>query len=144
MLLTSCATADLSRADVAGVVVDAFAAADTEVTDVDVGAAPVDGRWPATAEIDGQTVTVQVDTQEGRVVSLDLGSGTPALTQEQLEAVAAHADNPSQDRARRGQLLVLFAVFAAVVAGGLAVARQLRLREEAHTVEPTPTHGNDL
>lgn len=141
--LGACASADLDRDDVAGVVEGAFAAADADVSDIEVGPEPVDGRWTVSAEVEGRPLDLEVDAGAGRVVSIDFGTETVVLTQEQLEDVAAHAHNPAADRARRGRLLTTFVVFAALVAGGLAVARQLRLREEAQLASRTTTDATD-
>lgn len=129
--LGACASPELARDDVAGVVEGAFAAADADVSDIEVGSDLVDGRWEVSAVVEGRPLDLQVAHDAGRVVSIDFGTETVVLTQAQLEDVAAHADNPAADRARRNRLLTTFVVLAALIAGGLAVARQLRLREEA-------------
>lgn len=131
ILAAGCGTPDLDRDDVAGVVTDAFAEADLAVESVEVGAEPVDGRWPADVVVDGRSLAAAVDAGSGRVTSLDLGTGIAPFTEEQLEAVASHADNPAADAARRRQIITVVLLAVLLVAGGLAVARQLRLREEA-------------
>lgn len=129
--VAACGSADLAREDVDDVVVGAFASADVEVTDVEVAEAPVDGAWPVTAKLPQREIELAVDASSGRVVRIDFGVDAAPLTQEQLEDIAAHADNPAADRARRNRLVLLFVALFGLMAGGLAVARQLRLREEA-------------
>lgn len=136
--LGACASADLGRDEVAGVVESAFDAADAEVSGIEVGPEQVEGRWPVSAEVSGRPLDLEVDAGAGRVVRIDFGTETVVLSREQLEDVAAYADNPAADRARRGRLITAFVLFAALIAGGLAVARQLRLREEAEQSRVSP------
>jgi len=137
LLLGACGSADLRRGDVAGVVEGAFADAGREVTDVEVAAEPVDGRWPARATLGRREVEVEVDAGSGRVVRLDLGSGPSSLEQDDLEAIAAHEENPAAERARQRTVLVSVTLLAAAIASGLVLARRLRLREERLAAQPS-------
>lgn len=131
LLLGSCASADLGRGDVADVVEGAFEAAGQEVTDIDAASEPVEGRWPVSATLEDRSVELEVAVGSGRVLSVDFGDDTPILDQAELEAIAAHDANPAADRARRRQVLTLVVLLVGALAGGLLIARQLRLREEA-------------
>ena len=129
--LAACGSPQVERNDVASVVERAFAAGDARATDVEVASDPIDGRWPVIADVDGRPLELEVDADSGRVVSIDFGTDVAALTQEQLEDVAAYADNPSADRARRRNWTVALAALVVAVVGGLTAARRMRLREEA-------------
>jgi hypothetical protein len=129
-VLGSCGSADLARDDVAGVVEGAFASAGWEVTDVEPAPARAGDRWPVTATLGDRPIELEVASGSGRILSVDFGDATPPLDQAELEAVAAHADNPAADRARRRQVLLGVALLAAGLTGGLLLARRLRLQEE--------------
>lgn len=128
--LAACGSPQIERDDVASVVEGAFAAGDARATDIEVASDPIDGRWQASAEVDGRPLEVEVDADSGRVLSIDFGTEVAALTQKQLEDVASYADNPSADRARRRNWAVGLIALVVAVAGGLTAARQMRLREE--------------
>lgn len=128
-LLAACSSPLLPRADVPDLVRDAFHSAGLQAERVSVDPTRDGDSWNATAEVDGTDVALIVDAEAGRITRIDLGASS-SISRDELREVARYESNPANERARARRRVGTFVVASVLVAGGLLVARQLRLREE--------------
>ena len=88
------------------------------------------GLHEVVAESPTGEIALFVDADTGRFTSIDLAEGVD-VSEEQLDSLARHEDNPAEERQRTTRSVVAALVVCAAVFGGLGLARRARLRDEA-------------
>lgn len=128
----------MSSADATQVAVDAFASAglDGEVGEIVEDATvdrAIDGEFIQVHQVemivDGRSYLAGVDRKQGAVVRLNEPSDT-ALTDEQVEVIAAYRDNPAEEDARRTRSVVAVLLVVLTAVGATLFFRRERRKAE--------------
>lgn len=138
LLVAGCGRASMSSEEATQVAVDAFANAglDAEVGEIVEDATvdrAIDGEFIQVHQVemivDGRSYLAGVDRELGAVVRLNEPNDTE-LTDEQVEAIADHRDNPAEDDARRTRMLLAVPLVVLAVVGVALFFRRERRRAE--------------
>lgn len=124
---TACATVSMSADEAVDATSAALVAADVSVDEVSVEDSGPDSFTLAASTDDGP-ITLVLDAGSGRFASIDIAEGV-TVSEEQVETLARHHDNPADDRARTRRAVVGAVLVVLLIVSGLLWARRTRLLE---------------